>query len=256
MSAIRLDGPQPGYEILFSEIYEKIRTGEWGPDARLPSERDLCVRYRVSRTMVRQALLKAEQHGLLVRTPGRGTFVARPRIRQELGQMQSFGSTMELHALKPARRVMACTWEASGERIAHCLEVKPLTTVLTVESLGLGDGRPMALYHSFLRPPAAGPVEAALKNSREYESQTTYELAARVLGQTTLIAEQTFEVADVDAGAAVLLQTSIGSPAFRVETVFRTIAGMPIEYRVALYPGHLYSFHIVRELSVDLPDRP
>jgi GntR family transcriptional regulator len=250
MPALRLDGPQPGYEVLFSEIYEKIRSGEWRPDARLPSERELCERYGVSRTMVRQALLKAEQHGLLVRTPGRGTFVAKPHIRQELGSMQSFGSTLERHALKPGRRVLACAWQAADERVARCLEVTPGTAVLTVESLGLADGRPMALYRSSLRPPAAELVEAALKADSDAGAQTTYELAALGLHEPRLVAEQTFEAARVDATAAVLLQAPLGSPAFHVETVFRTPRGAGVEHRIALYPGDRYSFHIVRELRV------
>ncbi|HZU17429.1 MAG TPA: GntR family transcriptional regulator [Candidatus Dormibacteraeota bacterium] len=250
MPTVRLEGPQPGYEILFSEIYEKIRSGEWSPDARLPSERELCARYGVSRTMVRQALLKAEQHGLLVRTPGRGTFVAKPHIRQELGSMQSFSSTLEQHALKPGRRILSCAWRAASDHVAHCLEVAPGSAVLTVESLGLADGRPMAFYRSSLGPVVAELVEAALKADQNAGAETTYELAARGLHEQRLVAEQTFEVARVDATAAMLLQARLGFPAFRVETVFRAASGAPIEHRVALYPGDRYSFHIVRELQI------
>ncbi|MBV8722771.1 MAG: GntR family transcriptional regulator, partial [Candidatus Eremiobacteraeota bacterium] len=55
-----LAGPQPGHQLLFSRIYEQIRAGTWAPDEQIPSERELCERYGVSRSMVRQALQQAE----------------------------------------------------------------------------------------------------------------------------------------------------------------------------------------------------
>lgn len=249
MTAANLNGPEPGYQILFAEIYEKIRTGQWGPDTRLPSEREFCELYGVSRTMVRQALQQAERHGLLVRAPGRGTFVARPRVRQELGHMQSFGSTLASHALEPGHRILACGWEPAGDELANRLELPPGATVLMVESLGLGDGRPMALYHAHIREPAASRVEAALREP-DLTSKTTYELAAEALRLPSLVAEQTFEVTAVEAGAAVLLQVPVGSAAFHVTTLFRSPDARPLEYRTATYPGDRYAFHITRELRV------
>ncbi len=62
-------------EILRSEILE----GRWRPGDRLPTEAELCARYRVSRAPVRQALEDLAREGLIIRQRGRGTFVASPR---------------------------------------------------------------------------------------------------------------------------------------------------------------------------------
>ena len=49
-----------------------------GDGARLPPERSLCAILGVSRTELRKALLVLELDGMLQRTVGRGTFLARP----------------------------------------------------------------------------------------------------------------------------------------------------------------------------------
>lgn len=60
------------------QIVELIRTGDYSPGDRLPSERKLANELGVSRTSVREALRKLETVGLLDTRQGRGTFVKDP----------------------------------------------------------------------------------------------------------------------------------------------------------------------------------
>jgi multiple sugar transport system substrate-binding protein len=57
-------------------LREQIATGELSIGQRLPTEMELCARLGVSRTPIRNALGKLVDKGLLVRYPGRGTFVS------------------------------------------------------------------------------------------------------------------------------------------------------------------------------------
>jgi multiple sugar transport system substrate-binding protein len=56
-------------------IRGRIERGELRPGDRLPTEAELCARLGVSRTTVRKALGVLTADGLLVRHPGRGTFI-------------------------------------------------------------------------------------------------------------------------------------------------------------------------------------
>lgn len=85
MSAIDRDVPIPAYYQLRQLIKEQIRQGILQPGDRIPTEAELCERYNLSRTPVRQALQQLVFEGLLVRTPGRGTFVASPPGRDRSG---------------------------------------------------------------------------------------------------------------------------------------------------------------------------
>jgi DNA-binding FadR family transcriptional regulator len=51
-----------------------LRSGRWQDGDRLPTERELCVQYRVARNTVRRALLALEEGKLITRHVGRGTF--------------------------------------------------------------------------------------------------------------------------------------------------------------------------------------
>lgn len=48
--------PIPIYHQLKSAIKKKIETGEFKPGERIPTEQELCERYAISRSPVRQAL--------------------------------------------------------------------------------------------------------------------------------------------------------------------------------------------------------
>ncbi len=60
---------------LADQIVELIVAEELKPGSRLPSERELAVRYGVSRTVVRDATAGLEQRGVVAARPGSGTFV-------------------------------------------------------------------------------------------------------------------------------------------------------------------------------------
>jgi 2-aminoadipate transaminase len=69
------DGAQPLYLRLEAALEELIRTCELTAGERLPSERELAARLRLSRTTVANAYRELESRGLVRSHVGRGTFV-------------------------------------------------------------------------------------------------------------------------------------------------------------------------------------
>jgi len=61
---------------LYTRIKTAITKGEVAPGARLPTERVLATQYGVTRNTVRKTMRCLMAEGLIVRTVGRGTFVA------------------------------------------------------------------------------------------------------------------------------------------------------------------------------------
>lgn len=68
--------PIPASQQLFDLILGQIERGVLRPGDRLPTEAELCVRHGISRTPVRSALTRLREMGLVVRQPGRGSFVS------------------------------------------------------------------------------------------------------------------------------------------------------------------------------------
>ncbi|MEJ2557294.1 MAG: winged helix-turn-helix domain-containing protein, partial [Anaerolineae bacterium] len=63
--------PIPLYYQLKTLIKKQIELGELRPGDKVPTEAELCERYDISRTPVREALLDLVREGLLVRRAGR-----------------------------------------------------------------------------------------------------------------------------------------------------------------------------------------
>lgn len=68
------------YQQVADDLERRIRTGEYGPGAKLPSESELRTRYRASSTTVRSAVRSLASAGLVVTRQGAGTHVVEPRI--------------------------------------------------------------------------------------------------------------------------------------------------------------------------------
>lgn len=66
------------------QIESQIKAGKIKPGGRLPSERDLAVKFDVSRPTIREAMIALEIAGLVEIRTGRGIYVVKQRSPQEL----------------------------------------------------------------------------------------------------------------------------------------------------------------------------
>jgi GntR family transcriptional regulator len=94
------------YQLIASELADRIRRGELGHRDKLPGELELAQEFAVSRGTVRQALATLAQHGLIETWTGSGSFVSYDgaRLDDEKGwsealAQQSVPTRVELVAL-------------------------------------------------------------------------------------------------------------------------------------------------------------
>lgn len=66
----------PLYEKIYEDILNDIRQGIYPPGGKIPSEKELSQTYSVSRITSKKALEKLAEQELIIRMPGRGSFVA------------------------------------------------------------------------------------------------------------------------------------------------------------------------------------
>lgn len=62
-------------DAVYQQIYQRISEGEWPKGTRLPTEIDLAEQFGVSRTVIREALLRLRIDGLVASRQGAGTHV-------------------------------------------------------------------------------------------------------------------------------------------------------------------------------------
>ena len=119
----------PIYQQLANQIREAIARGDLQPEAGLPSVRQLSKELVVNPNTVARAYTELEREGLLVSRPGRGIYVAQPRmeltraardrrITEQLDRLLTEAvhlgySADELFTLV-SRRVRQFQWNAGG----------------------------------------------------------------------------------------------------------------------------------------------
>ena len=71
------------YHKIAEFIMEKIKTEEWKKGQLIPSEKEFCEQFQVSRPTVRAAIDYLANQGYLVTVKGKGTFVSKPKIVED-----------------------------------------------------------------------------------------------------------------------------------------------------------------------------
>ncbi len=69
----------PKYAEIFHDLQHEILGGKYAGRRRLPSEAELCFRYKVSRPTAARALRELQQIGVITRKAGSGSYLVPPR---------------------------------------------------------------------------------------------------------------------------------------------------------------------------------
>lgn len=241
----------PLYEQLVRVFRDKIESGAWGPGSRLPSERELCAQFEVSRITIRHAIDIARKDGLLTRVQGLGTFVARDKMEQPLHEVRTFETTVAQMGIVASTRIHAADVIAGDLATASVLGIRPGEPVMNLRLIGSGDADPVVFYDSHF-PLETGKkiVAAAREAEREGVPFSTLDLYRRGAGVRPDRSEQALEAVVADHELAALLRVDEGWPILRVTSVLAD-GDRPVEYRRAAYRGDRYRFVVERKLPLD-----
>lgn len=151
-------------------ILHMIETGELKADDRLPTEKEFCEDYNISRATVRQALQELENEGYIYKVQGKGTFVAAKKYPQDLLRFYSFTQEMLKLGKVPSAKVLTCNIGKATRTIASILGIGLEDDVYEVTRLRLADDQPMMLDTVFLpHKPFPGITSAELENTQLYD---------------------------------------------------------------------------------------
>ncbi|QXJ20159.1 GntR family transcriptional regulator [Actinomadura graeca] len=238
-------GPLPKYLQLRAVLLDLIEQDGLPVDAPVPSERELCRMYGVSRMTVRQAVDQLVAEDRLRRIPGKGTFVARPKVQMPK-ELVSFTEDMRARGLRPGSVDLATRTVEADPRLARLLDAEPGVAVHVLERLRLADGEPMAVERSHILASAAPGLFA-----RRPPGTPLFETLEHAYGIVMDAGEQTIEAGPADADDARLLEIPSGGTVFLLRQ--RTFSrGLCVEVALATYRADRYSIH----LGLDAPRGP
>lgn len=218
------------------------------PGTALPTERELAEQFATSRTTVRQALAELGVEGRLVRTQGRGTFVADPGLVR-LHQLSSFTADLATDGQRGTDTVLGLAVVPAEEPVAARLAVAPGDPVVRLERVRGIDDRPVAHETAWLRGPLPGLDRHLTATGSLYRT-----LADRY-GITVAAAEDQIETAPAVPEDAALLGVDVGVPMLLVHRTAWDAAGRPVEWTRSVYRGDRFRF-LARSALTDPPAAP
>ena len=231
------------YQQTAERLLRDIEAGSTESGDRLPSERQLCDRYQVSRVTLRSALRTLQDRGVVDSSPSRGWFVREPQPRgdKELDGVTSVPGFTDLAVAKGlssrsqvrSAKVRPCTLQE-----AERLRMAPGAELFELDRIRYLDGLAIAIEHN--RLPLA--ICTDLVNV-DFERVSLYEtLRASDPPQIPSVADYSVEARPASAEEERWLDITEPVPLLVATQLSFNQSGRPIELTTAAYRGDRYLF--------------
>jgi GntR family transcriptional regulator len=235
---VTVANPTPAYRIIEQELRRQISAAK--PGDPLPSDAELCDRFKVSRMTARQAVQRLAAEGLLYRVSGHGTFVAQAPVHRRINRLLSFTEEMRHKGRTVSSRLLEAGLRPGLEEEVLALRLPPNSAVVGIRRVRLADDVPMAVEYARLAAVCAGVLVADLTRTSLFD-------ALRGIGRVPTLAQGTLTAAAARAEEAALLNVPEGAPLLvERRTVFDQADG-PLEFTESRYVGGRYLFDVELE---------
>ena len=223
-------------EILKSLIEDNVMSeGE-----QIPSENELCQKYEVSRTVVRQAINEMVNEGLLTRKKGKGTFVAKPKLSGSLMQnLNGFYKDMTVKDMKTRSKVLEFSIIEAPKKIANRLQQKPGDKIFKIDRLRFVNDEPIVYVITYI------PYDLCPELINEdLANQSLYEVMENKFDLKIHQSRRSIEAVGAIEEIASLLDIEAGNPLFLLKSISYLENGMPVEYYEAKHRGDRIGFEV------------
>ncbi|MBZ4665423.1 GntR family transcriptional regulator [Mahella sp.] len=216
---------------LQEEIKHKYRSGD-----RLPSEADLCSRFNANRYVVRQALARLVQLGLIRSSQGIGYFINEKPIdiRYTMTPITQYSEIIRQAGRKPGAELLSQQLLIPSRDVAEALCLSQGQQAYKLEILRYADGVRLTYSVSWL-PEYIFPDFSA--HTEGFSS--LYDIFKTVYGIHPLRMRSTLRAIYPTASEALHLQISPSTPLLQIESMVCDEQNRHVEYTVAKYRGDL-----------------
>jgi GntR family transcriptional regulator len=234
----------PNYYRLESHLRESIRTGSLKPGDPVPPESQLCQQFSVSRTTVRQALVRLVFEGLIERHRGRGSFVAEPRLEHSKPFL-SFEEEMRARGATTGIKLLDIRTEPAEGKVAEQLGLVAGVPVFVLERLRFVNGQVVGYEIRYL-PKRIGEALTA----DEIHGQPLVPALRRILGKPRARLSLNVTASTARRNEARVLETKVGAAVLVREHTWYYEPEGPLQYGKSIFRGDRY------QMSVDFTAAP
>ena len=236
-------GRESAYARLARELRAAILRHDYPDGVRLPTEAELAAVHRVSRQTVRRAFQDLVAEGMVYRIPGRGTFAA-PREEQYLRQFGSVDDLMGL-SLDTSMQLVTPLHPRVDVDAAGRLRLQS-DRVHVLAFLRVHDDVPFCLTTSYL-PPLVGRLVESVPELTEVGARSRVTIIGLLdsrLPDPIAEAEQSITVGLATADVAEHLGCEPHRPLLRIDRMYHSTTGQPVELAVSHFLPEHYSYRV------------
>lgn len=242
---IQHNAATPLYQQIKNQIEIEIEQGHYAAGDKLPSEREMCEAYAVSRIPVRKALELLEAEGLIQSFQGKGSFVRAPKIRNNLVHIQTFAETLAQQGYSGYTRIVSYE-EHCTDSVHKALADASSTSRLML--LGHANNEPVVFYDCHLKSSIAQRFYDAAKAAEAAgESFSTFDLYSKTMTMIGKVDQRVLAV-NADKQISSVLNIPEGTAVLVLETVIFNGRMEAVEYKRGYYRTDKYLFKLHRSL--------
>lgn len=235
---------------LYLQIAERLKreilSNVYRASGRMPSEKSLTERFRVSRVTVRLAIGHLLNEGLVVRKQGKGTFIAGAHVRHDLQDLRGFYDVLVSQGLEPETTLLKFEPAVPPPEVADALGAGKSRRVFLKRLYRL-DGVPIALAQTWL------PLAARTVSWAEAEVHPSFSILQQLLRLPVARADIAIRGQRAGAELARALKLKPSSPILLLERRSFGPAGEPREFTWFAVNSETYEFtlHAEGPLALD-----
>jgi len=122
-------------DVLYGDLLNEIKSGQLGQNERLPSEKEFCERFGVSRPIVREALERLRKEGLIQSRQGAGSFVVNGVEREPARQGESAVLPPQIHSILDIQKFYEYRISIEGETAFQAAKNRTEADIARIASL-------------------------------------------------------------------------------------------------------------------------
>ena len=214
----------------------------------LPSERELGERFHVSRVVIRGALARLEEEGLIYRMQGKGAFVSKNKVNQNASRLTSFTQDMLQRNMTPGSKILAKEFVPCTPFLVSKLQIPREEPVFMLKRLRMADNLPMAIEVCFLREWIGKRIVDSL-----VDNASLYRLLAEKCGIRFKYAMQTIEVGTLEKAERDLLGGNCPRCTAIITRQTFDVENNVVEFVESRYRSDRYLFNML--LDMEKPEK-
>lgn len=225
------------YNQLKSKIREKIETGEWAEGQKIPTEKELCEMFKVSRITARKAIDDLQEENLLVKKQGKGTFIKRNQINQSLEKFYSFSKELTKQGLEEKAEMLEFKIMEADSRIQRIMNISENEEVFVIKRLRLLDDKPYAIEVSYI------PVKFTPELTKELVDRNGLYNSLQAFGVKLEHATEKFSAVNLRKEEAYYLNSDFSEAGIKLTR--RTYQGTDmVEYCSSIIRGDMFTYTV------------